>query len=295
MAQRCAVSALVSRRTASTESQRLPLWLRVHACSPALPPAFIGAAVAEGHAHECKRINRQFTRPRNTAVEDKESAARHWCLCLQDFMTVDPSDAKWRDVRAVLLDPSCSGSGTAAARLDFHDAPAAINDAAVASPEPSVERAQPEEARTAMLPETKAAQATARTCAFPGATSCGSERVSKLASFQVSILQHALQFPRLEKIVYSTCSVHREENEDVVAAVLPLATKLGFSLVQTLPRWPRRGLAGVHEWADKVVRVHPELDGTDGFFVALFERASGGGDVAESESQRAGMRRRKGA
>jgi putative methyltransferase len=93
-----------------------------------------------------------------------------------------------------------------------------------------------------------------------------------LAAFQVTILKHALRFPNLERLVYSTCSVYKEENEDVVAAVLPYASDLGFTLETALPQWPRRGLLGSYDWADKVVRVHPELDATDGFFVAFFVR-----------------------
>jgi 25S rRNA (cytosine2278-C5)-methyltransferase len=107
---------------------------------------------------------------------------------------------------------------------------------------------------------------------FPGVTSDSSERVSALARFQTTILKHALQFPALERLTYSTCSVFREENEDVVAAVLPFARELGLELAPALQEWHRRGLHGVYPWVDKVVRVHPELDDSDGFFVALFER-----------------------
>jgi 25S rRNA (cytosine2278-C5)-methyltransferase len=48
---------------------------------------------------------------------------------------------------------------------------------------------------------------------------------------QESALLHALRFPALQRVVYSTCSLHERENEGVVAAVLPAATALGFRLV----------------------------------------------------------------
>ncbi|XP_070788231.1 28S rRNA (cytosine-C(5))-methyltransferase isoform X2 [Pituophis catenifer annectens] len=45
-------------------------------------------------------------------------------------------------------------------------------------------------------------------------------RLQALAGFQRKMLAHALQFPALQRLVYSTCSVHKEENEDVVQDVL---------------------------------------------------------------------------
>lgn len=45
-------------------------------------------------------------------------------------------------------------------------------------------------------------------------------RLASLASFQVKCLNHGLSFPRLRRLVYSTCSIHSQENEEVVAACL---------------------------------------------------------------------------
>jgi hypothetical protein len=55
--------------------------------------------------------------------------------------------------------------------------------------------------------------------------------------------------PRIEKIVYSTCSIHPEENEQVVAAALRSTEAIagGFRLAPrsaVLPEWPRRGQPG---------------------------------------------------
>ena len=52
-----------------------------------------------------------------------------------------------------------------------------------------------------------------------------------------------------------------------------------FRLVKALPGWHRRGWeqAGLSkEQADALVRVDPHADKTNGFFVALFERARAG-------------------
>ncbi|OXB56100.1 hypothetical protein ASZ78_007954 [Callipepla squamata] len=46
------------------------------------------------------------------------------------------------------------------------------------------------------------------------------ERLQALAGFQRKVLSHALRFPAVQRLIYSTCSVHREENEDVVHTVL---------------------------------------------------------------------------
>ena len=94
-------------------------------------------------------------------------------------------------------------------------------------------------------------------------------------------------------------SVHARENEGVVAAVLPEAAARGFRLEAPFPSWPRRGVAGLVDGAEKLVRVDPDEDGTDGFFVALFVRdGQPGGDssgeaAAAAEQQHAGKRQLK--
>ena len=77
-------------------------------------------------------------------------------------------------MRAILLDPSCSGSGMAS-RLDH------FMDAEDDSEE-------------------------------------GRRRLQKLSDFQKQALLHAFSFPQVRHVVYSTCSVHNEENEHVLSA-----------------------------------------------------------------------------
>lgn len=71
------------------------------------------------------------------------------------------------------------------------------------------------------------------------------------------------------------------ENEEVVRRVLDEARARGFALAPALPGWPRRGVSGSVEGAEKVARTDMKLDGTDGFFVALFTRSTG--KAAEGE------------
>ncbi|CAH1772808.1 unnamed protein product [Owenia fusiformis] len=95
------------------------------------------------------------------------------------------------------------------------------------------------------------------------------DRLANLASFQTKILTHAMSFPAVKKVVYSTCSVHQQENEDVVAAVLR-DHRDSFTLDTVLPDWPRRGL-DIFAGAEKCARMHAD-DLTNGFFVALFSK-----------------------
>lgn len=54
----------------------------------------------------------------------------------------------------------------------------------------------------------------------PGTGTPSKERLRALAAFQQRALCHALTFPSLQRLVYSTCSVCQEENEDVVRDAL---------------------------------------------------------------------------
>ena len=96
------------------------------------------------------------------------------------------------------------------------------------------------------------------------------ERLKKLSSLQFKLLRHALQFPRVKRVVYSTCAVSEEENEKVVARVL--VNSAGWRVVNILPSWSRRGLDVDTFPGDKYVRADSEKDSCNGFFVAVLER-----------------------
>ncbi|KAJ1812517.1 hypothetical protein LPJ75_003610, partial [Coemansia sp. RSA 2598] len=155
-----------------------------------------------------------------------------------NFLDIDPLDPLYADVEYALLDPSCSGSGIVN-RLD------ALVDRYVA-----LARGQEQHRSVGM-------------------------RLENLAEFQVSVILHAMRFPGVNRISYSTCSVHVEENEAVVAAVLAAQDEFALAPAsEVIPTWPRRGLAqgGLRpEQAACVVRTLPE-DGSNGFFVAGFVR-----------------------
>lgn len=113
--------------------------------------------------------------------------------------------------------------------------------------------------------------------------------------------------------MYSTCSVHVAENENVVRQALSSEEAASGQFIlaprsQVLPSWDRRGLPDVEgndlgmsdfsgslsgltfdqssriDGADNMVRCSPEEDATNGFFVSCFvksglEHARGSSDV----------------
>ncbi|NXC86852.1 NSUN5 methyltransferase, partial [Cercotrichas coryphoeus] len=115
----------------------------------------------------------------------------------------------------------------------------------------------------------------------PGEEAASSaERLQALSGFQRRVLNHALSFPALQRLVYSTCSLHQEENEDVVQAVLQ---KWGsaFKLVPAFPSWPCRGLT-TFSGAESCLRASPAETLTHGFFVAVLERCKEGAAASSS-------------
>lgn len=115
-----------------------------------------------------------------------------------DFLTVNPEALEYRNVKYILLDPSCSGSGIVS-RLEF----------SLDTPKDSLDTL--------------------------------AKRLESLSNFQKEIILHAFKFPSAQRVVYSTCSIHREENEDVVGYILENQTD--FVLEENVfPEWKRRGL-----------------------------------------------------
>jgi len=136
-----------------------------------------------------------------------------------DFLKVDPTAHK--DIEAIVLDPSCSGSG--------------IREA--------------------------------------GTTDLSDQRLESLSNMQATLLSHALSFPGLKTLAYSTCSIRAEENELVVSKVL--GERRDFRLRKALPQWPRRGDPSATDQPDMFVRADPDLDLCHGFFVAVIEKVPG--------------------
>lgn len=106
--------------------------------------------------------------------------------------------------------------------------------------------------------------------------SAATDRLDSLSRFQAAILEHALRFPNVKKVVYSTCSIHVQENEEVVENVFQKVQE-EFDFSNIMPDWSERGEAG-YEHAQYFMRMAPESSLTNGFFVACFVRKNDIGD-----------------
>ena len=79
------------------------------------------------------------------------------------------------------------------------------------------------------------------------------------------------------RLIYSTCSLEKEENEDVIAEAL--AGTKDFRLVNCLTELDRLKSAGELTWPDPAqltrgpyLRTIPGVHPCDGFFAAILER-----------------------
>ncbi|KAG8165696.1 hypothetical protein KVR01_004248 [Diaporthe batatas] len=196
----------------------------------------------------------------------------------QDFLKVDPSDATYASTGAILLDPSCSGSGIVG-RDDMPELHLPATDGAVTAGKSSKKRKRPAEGPEHVLVDDDG-----------NTTVVSSEkdleaRLEALSSFQLTLLLHAFSFPAARKITYSTCSVHAEENEQVVLKALQsdIGKRRGWRVmpreaqVSGMQAWPVRGQIeacnGDKQVAESCIRAYKDDGrGVMGFFVAAFER-----------------------
>lgn len=113
----------------------------------------------------------------------KAAGADNVEVCNADFLDVDVSLSKYASVRALLVDPSCSGSGVVR----------------------SLERALE---RTGIADGSRRSrESNDKNKSAEGGG--GDQRLQKLREFQISVVSKAMTFPAAEAVVYSTCSIHQ--------------------------------------------------------------------------------------
>lgn len=204
----------------------------------------------------------------------------------QDFLQADPKSERFGLVGALLLDPSCSGSGI----VGRDSMPTLHLPEAIESKNKGSSKSQPAKNRKRKHGEVEDSSQHVVVDDDGNETVMKSEkdleaRLTALSDFQLSIVLHAFQFPSATKITYSTCSIHSQENEEVVMRALEssVAQERGWQIlkrqdqVSGMRDWPVRGLPeacrGDQSIADGCIRSYKnDGRGVMGFFVAAFVR-----------------------
>lgn len=201
----------------------------------------------------------------------------------QDFLKVDPCDRQYKNVTALLLDPSCSGSG-----MLNRDYMPELHLPSPPSKPPSKNDSKKRKSKDFSVkkplqtPQKGPADSTSPSEPKPAPDPA---RLEALAAFQILIIQHAFSFPAARRVTYSTCSIHNEENEHVAVTVLAsdVAKTRGWRLmkreeqVDGMRRWEVRGRLeacdGDAELAGACIRSFPgDGRGVMGFFAVGFVR-----------------------
>ncbi|KAL9608214.1 MAG: hypothetical protein Q9167_006936 [Letrouitia subvulpina] len=206
----------------------------------------------------------------------------------QDFLSLDPTKSPWNQVAFLLLDPSCSGSGIVG--RDNIEVIALPRDES-GTPTPSKKRKRKRDGTNV----SSTSEGEKQSLSPQQEQSKIATRLTALAAFQSKLLKHAFSFPRARKITYSTCSIHAEENELVVAEVLEsMAAQQGqwrllrrHEQIAEMRDWHIRGnpdsfsqaMTGkplnFKDSADACLRCEKGTeDGTQGFFVATFVKST---------------------
>jgi 16S rRNA (cytosine967-C5)-methyltransferase len=98
----------------------------------------------------------------------------------------------------------------------------------------------------------------------------GPEDLAELVERQQQILRSAARLVRPGgRLIYATCSLLREEDEAQAEAFL--AAEPDFSLLPIARAWDET-IGGASPGGQHYLRLTPAQHGTDGFFVAVFER-----------------------
>ncbi|EKF38445.1 hypothetical protein MOQ_001347 [Trypanosoma cruzi marinkellei] len=182
-----------------------------------------------------------------------------------DFFQMSSADREATE--GILLDPSCSASGVWT-RVDVSLMRQRQARLAEVGEENRGEEGAGNNETWAISPEEHGTEFASNT-----------DRVMGLARLQRKLLAHALlSFDNCRTVVYSTCSVHEEENEFVVRQVLEdtRVQARGWALSNIMPTtWKTRGHKAEGDTfpLDHTIRCDPVADATNGFYVARFDRA----------------------
>jgi putative methyltransferase len=264
------------------------------------------AAILLAHSSEpddCQQVIHAFEKNKGRAeiLEKmvKLAGSQPWTKLYQgqDFLKTDPESPAYKAVGALLLDPSCSGSGIVG-RDDMpklhlpvlsqsttkapkkSKVPRKPNDSEAPKPSRGTKKRKREDEGEDLVMVDDDGVVTA-----VNTDDELKSRLAALSSFQLELLLHAFKFPAAFKITYSTCSIHFRENEFVVqkALVSNVAKQRGWRLlkreeqVRGMREWPVRGFQQAYgedsPLAEACIRANEgDENGTMGFFLAGFVR-----------------------
>ena len=214
----------------------------------------------------------------------------------KDFLTVSPGDAQFANVEALLLDPSCSGTGIVG-RDDEPKMHLPEINAAQTTGTSKKRKRDAKEQKSTKIEKTEDDEENEVIDEDKNLE----ERLRTLSEFQFQLIQRAMDFPKAQRITYSTCSIHAEENEHVVMRALAsqVAQERGWRILLRheqpigLKNWAIRGVKEACKAGQKTFAAHLQhtaddtvagiadacircekgtKEGTMGFFVAAFMR-----------------------
>lgn len=211
----------------------------------------------------------------------------------QDFLKIDPASPAYKNVGALLLDPSCSGSGIVG-RDDMPQLHLPVvkdkSSSTIQGSKKLSKAGDPKQETRKRKHEggEDLVDLMVDDDGFITAVNTDDEMKARLAAlsvFQLELLIHAFKFPAARKITYSTCSIHAEENEFVVQQALQstIGKEQGWRIlkrdeqIRGMKEWPVRGsleaCGGDDVLADSCIRANKgDKYGTMGFFLAGFVR-----------------------
>lgn len=193
-----------------------------------------------------------------------------------DFFQLSSDDRAATE--AILLDPSCSASGVMT-RVDVALQHHRCRQQKEKGPVSTRGEGEGDDATTAVSADAAGSSGAINPETQENDFSMKEERVEKLARLQRKLLAHSLlSFDNCRTVVYSTCSVHEEENEEVVRQVLDdeRVQARGWMLSNIMPKeWKTRGMEKAEDTHPLryTIRCDPVTDATNGFYVARFDRA----------------------